>query len=75
MKIFLIGSFLLLTLNTWSQSLPKNPENRKELIQEAENIRQEGHKYFNKKKYDSALYKYNVALILFKLQSDSTSIA
>ncbi len=74
MKSYIISSVILLLI-VWCNVASAQINNNVSKAEEAERIRQIGHTYFNAKKYDSALFNYNIALEKFRVLSDSLSIA
>lgn len=72
MRLILLSFFVGLNLFSFSQDKDIQTS---EAWERAESIRQEGHSFFNKKEYESALIKYKESLASFILISDSSRIA
>ena len=72
MRLILLSFFI--GLNLLASSQDKGIQ-QSEQWKMAEAIRQEGHAFFNKKEYESALKKYKESLDKFSILSDSSRIA
>lgn len=72
MRLILLSFFIGLSLFASSQDKDIQTSEQWKM---AEAIRQEGHAFFNKKEYGSALLKYKESLASFVLISDSSRIA